>query len=211
MVFHYKLSSMHALPSAVALIIAHCTLYFLYCAILVSCSTEAPPEGAAISNRDSLPVMTTYGCSKLISDSGVMRYKVIAEEWQVFDKTDPPRQVFPKGLFLERFNEHHTVDLHITADTAYWYNQNLWELRGRVYVENLADKTTFATSILFWDMGRHEFYSDAYMKVTTATQQLEGDHFRADEAMTHYEVKRSKGFTPMPKDTDTPPARTDSV
>lgn len=165
-----------------------------------ACSNQAPPEGASIECRDSLPVMTTYGCSKMISDSGVMRYKIIAEEWQVFDKTNPPRQVFPKGIFLERYDEHFLVDMHITADTAYWYNQNLWELRGNVYLENLADQTTFSTELLYWNMDLHEFYSDAYMCVTTATQRLEGDHFRSNESMTRYEVKRSKGFTPMPKE-----------
>ena len=190
--------SLRTLTSCTAVYILLSLLHLL----VAACGTEAPPEGAALTNRDSLPVMTTYGCSKMISDSGVMRYKVIAEEWQVYDKTDPPRQTFPKGIFLERFNNYFKVDMHITADTAYWYDQNLWELRGRVFIENLAEHTTFATSLLYWDMDRHEFYSDAYMKVTTATQQLEGDHFRSNEAMTQYEVKRSKGFTPMPDETN---------
>lgn len=168
--------------------------------LAAACSGDAPPEGAAITERDSLPVMVTYGCSKMISDSGVMRYKIIAEEWQVFDKTNPPRQYFPKGIFLERFNEKFQVDLQISADTAYWYNQNLWELRGRVFMENRADSTTFRTEQLWWDMGAHEFYSDAYMKITTATQQLEGDHFRSNESMTRYTVNQSKGFTPVPEE-----------
>lgn len=174
---------------------------FLLCALSLffACGNEAPPEGAAITDRDSLPVMTTYGCTKLISDSGVMRYKIIAEEWLVFDRTTPQRQEFRKGLFVERFDEHRKVDLHITADTAFWYNQNLWELRGRVYLENLAEQTTFSTSLLWWDMQRHEFYSEAFMRVTTATQQLEGDHFRSNEAMTQYTIDCSKGYTPMPE------------
>lgn len=43
--------------------------------------------GARVVNRDSLPVMTTRGVSKLITDSGVVRYKIIAEEWRVYDRT----------------------------------------------------------------------------------------------------------------------------
>lgn len=169
-------------------------------ALMISCGKSAPPEAPAIKDRDSLPVMTTYGCSKMISDSGVMRYKIIAEQWDVYDKTTPQRQEFLKGIFLERLDPHFKVDLYINADTAYWYDQKLWELRGRVVINNLADTTTFCTELLYWDMDRHEFYSDAYMKVTTATQQLEGDHFRSNESMTRYEVRRSKGYTPMPKE-----------
>ncbi len=82
------------------------------------CGNDAPPTGAAITDRDSMPVMVTHGVSKLISDSGVVRYKVIAEEWRVFDKTNPQRQEFPKGLFLLRYDKRFNVDLYITADTA---------------------------------------------------------------------------------------------
>ena len=70
--------------------------------VLAGCSTEAPPMGDAVRNRDSLPVMVSYGVSKLISDSGFIKYKVITEEWQVYDKTKPERWEFPKGIFLER-------------------------------------------------------------------------------------------------------------
>lgn len=179
--------------------------------VFFSCSNQAPPEGAAIRQRDSLPVMTTHGCSKVISDSGYMRYKIIAEDWRVFDRTTPTRQEFKKGIFLQRFDRRHKTDLFITADTAYWYNQSLWELHGHVRVENIAQQTIFITSLLFWDMDRHEFYSSAPMRVTTPTQQLEGDHFRSNENMTQYRVEHSRGYTPVPKNTDTAPARADSV
>ncbi len=162
------------------------------------CGNDAPPTGAAVVQRDSLPVMVTYGVSKLISDSGVVKYKIIAEEWRVFDKTDPPRQEFPKGLFLQRFNKDFQVDLYITADTAYCYNQNLWELRGRIFVNNFANGTTFRTEELFWNMARHEIYSNKYMHIITPDRDLEGDWFRSNEAMTQYHIKQSRGFMPMP-------------
>ena len=49
--------------------------------LLAGCGTEAPPMGKAEQNRASLPVMTTFGVTKLISDSGIMRDKIVAEEW----------------------------------------------------------------------------------------------------------------------------------
>ena len=61
-------------------------------AALWSCTSDAPPTAAAVRQRDSLPVMTTWGVSKLISDSGVVRYKLIAERWDIYDLTNPPRQ-----------------------------------------------------------------------------------------------------------------------
>lgn len=167
-------------------------------AVVPSCTSEAPPTGAAVSNRDSAAMMVTYGVSKMISDSGVMKYKIIAEEWRVFDRTKPPRQEFPKGIFLQRYDEHFNPDLFITADTAYCYNQSLWELRGRVYVRNKTTGTTFRTELLFWDTQKHTIYSNRYMHIVTPDRELEGDSFTSNEQMTRYDIKQSRGYVPMP-------------
>ena len=41
-----------------------------------SCSGRKKEMGAAITERDSLPVMDTKGVTTLISDSGITRYRV---------------------------------------------------------------------------------------------------------------------------------------
>lgn len=155
--------------------------------------------------------MVTTGVSKLISDSGIIRYKIVAEEWEVYDQTSPPRQVFPKGIFLQRFDEKFHVDLSVTADTAYCYNQNLWELRGRVFVRNIKNET-FSTEELYWDMGKHEIYSHKHMHIVTPEEELEGNSFRSNEQMTDYVVSWASGLMPVPRDeqtdtTDTLPPR----
>ena len=61
-------------------------------ALLVACGDEERPTAPAIRNRDSLPIMSTTGVSKLISDSGIIKYKIVAETWDVYDKTKPQRQ-----------------------------------------------------------------------------------------------------------------------
>ncbi len=175
---------------------------------LFSCSSEAPPTGAAVEIRDSIPVMVTTGVSKLISDSGVIRYKIVAEEWETYDLTNPPRQVFPKGLFFERYDEKFNIDLSLTADTAYCYNENLWEFRGRVFVRNIKDET-FSTEELFWDMEKHEIFSYKYMHIITPDEELEGNAFRSNEQMTNYVVSWARGIMPMPQEEQE--AETDSL
>lgn len=176
-----------------------CYFFLLSFAIgLGACSNDAPPQAAAVRQRDSLPLMTSYGISKLISDSGVVRYKIMTEEWRVFDRTSPPRNEFLKGVFLERYDVKFNVDLYITADTAYWYDQKLWELRGRVRVRNLQDGTTYTSQQLYWDNEKHEFYSNVPMHIVTPDRDLQGDRFRSDEQLTRYEVRRTRGFIPMP-------------
>ena len=172
-------------------------------AALWSCTSDAPPTAAAVRQRDSLPVMTTWGVSKLISDSGVVRYKLIAERWDIYDLTNPPRQEFPHGIFLEQYDDKFNVSLHLTADTAYCYNQTLWKLRGRVFARN-AQGATFSSEELYWDMDKHILYSHCYTHVVEPGRELEGNSFRANEQMTEYEVIWSKGYMPMPQQNNGP-------
>ncbi len=175
----------------------------------MACGSDAPPMVDAVENRDSMPVMRTYGVSKLISDSGVVKYKIVAEEWFVYDKTTPPRQDFLKGIFLEQYDENFRPMLFITADTAYCYSQNLWELRGRVYVKNKENGTTFTTEELFWDMREHSIYSNTRMHIITPDREIEGNRFVSNERMTKYHVWQGRGFMPVPGESE--PAADDSV
>lgn len=175
--------------------------------VITGCGQETPPEGSAVKNRELIPVMVSHGVSKMISDSGITRYKIITEEWEVYDQAKPPRQDFKKGILILRFDEKMNIDMQITADTAYWYDQNLWELHGRVRMNNEAKELNFRSEQLYWDMNLHEFYSNVWMEVITPDRQIEGTRFRANEQMTKYEVFDAKGRIPMPKnEKDSKPA-----
>lgn len=165
-----------------------------------SCGNEAPPMGGAVNNRDSLPVMVTHGVSKLISDSGFIRYKMIAEEWRVYDKTNPPRWEFPQGIFIERYDDKFKVNLYITADSAWLYDQNLWKLHGHIVLHDKEAQSKLITEELFWNMRTGELASDVYTRITEPEQGIEGNWFRAtlrNGRPTQYHVKQSKGFMPM--------------
>ena len=76
--------------------------------------------------------MVSYGVNTLISDSGVIKYRIVTERWDVNQVRQPSRWTFIKGLFLEQFDEKFHVEAYIQADTAWYYDKmKLWELRGR--------------------------------------------------------------------------------
>lgn len=169
-------------------------------ALTGACGTDAPPTGSAIRGRDSLPVMTTYGVSKLISDSGVVKYKLVAEEWRYYDRTQPARQEFPKGIFMERYDKAFKVDMYLTADTAYCYDNYLWELRGRVFVCERTKGITYSSEQLYWDTRNHRLYSHTYMHIVTPDRDLQGDWFEANDQLSDYHVKQTRGYMPLPQD-----------
>lgn len=151
---------------------------------------------ATLGENDSTVFMRSRGISSLISDSGVLRYKLVTEEWDIYTNTSPATWKFMKGLLMERFDESFHIDLHVQADTAYLHEQKLWELRGRVVIRNI-EGTLFRTEELFWDMNEHQMWSTKYMRIKTTDQELEGTDFRSNEQMTDYYVSNSIGAFPV--------------
>ncbi len=158
-----------------------------------SCEEQKEHTAPAINDRDSVSMMTSYGVNTLISDSGVIKYKIVTERWDVNTVKQPTRWTFEKGIFLEQFDEKFHVEGYINADTAWYYDQlKLWELRGRVHIRNV-NGLVFDSEELFWDGIRHEFYSHKFSKVVTPERTMQGTYFRSDEHMSHYEVTNSVG------------------
>ncbi|MCQ2223185.1 MAG: LPS export ABC transporter periplasmic protein LptC [Bacteroidaceae bacterium] len=176
-------------------------------AFLCACTGDKEHTAEAVSSKDSTTFMTANGVSTLISDSGVIRYKLIAEDWQIHTNTMPMTWKFFHGFFMERYDQQHKVDLYVQADTAYLHKQELWELRGRVIVKNLQG-TLFLTEELFWNMNKKEIYNSVPMDIFMPDRELHGTEFRSNEAMTDYIVLNSSGYVPT-SDTDsevpTPP------
>ena len=163
----------------------------------LSCTSEDHHYAPAIVERDSMPILKSIGVSTLISDSGIIRYKIISEDWFIYDKKQPTYWSFEKGLFVEKFDENYHVEAFINCDTAYYFDQlGLWELRGRVVVKNLKDET-FKTSLLYWNTTEHRIYSPAYMKIQGIEQELDGYNFSSNEQMTEYRIHSTSGAFPV--------------
>ncbi len=182
-------------------------LVALIAVLLYRCSAredeDAQNSAPTVGTSDSLLVLRSQGVSTLISDSGVLRYKIVAEVWDIQNNTNPPTWVFPKGLLLTRFDQERKVDLYVQADTAYLHEQRKWELRGRVNIKNM-EGTLFRTEEFFWDMDRHEMWSNMFMRITTPTRELQGTTFRSNEEMTDYFISNGAGAFPA-SDTEKSP------
>lgn len=169
---------------------------WLFCLFFVdSCSSRQAKEhtAPAVYDRDSASMMISYGVNTLISDSGVMKYRIVAEEWEVNTVRVPSRWIFNKGLFMEQFDENFHIEAFVQSDTAFYYDANhLWELRGNVRVRT-TDGLRFASEELFWDQYNHQFYSHVFSRLVTPERTMQGTYFRSDERMTKYMVTNSKG------------------
>ncbi len=169
----------------------------------------------AITNRDSVPIMTTRDVSTYVSDSGVVRYKIITEEWKVFDRLNPSRWTFEKGIYLEKFDNKLTIVATIVADTAYYYDkEELWELRGNVHIENEQDEQ-FDTQMLFWNQKTKMVYSDQHIRIRQQKRIITGQGFTSNQNFTDYTIRQTQGVFPIKEEqtstTDSTSIVTESV
>ena len=192
--------------------------------VLTSCTEPHEHTAHAINPEDSASIMVSYGVNTLISDSGVIKYRIVTERWEVNNVRQPSRWEFMKGIFFEQFDEQFHVQGYIQADTAWYYDQRrLWKLRGRVSLRNV-NGLRYNSEELYWDGNSHEFYSTVFSRVVTPERTMEGTYFRSDEHMDHYMVSNSRGSfiasdldpeeevpaEPLPQDSAAPPTPTPS-
>ena len=173
---------------------------------MVSCSEERERTAPAIHDRDSVPVMTTYGVNTLISDSGVIKYRIVTERWEINENRNPSRWTFNKGILLTQFDLKKHVVGYIQCDSAVYFDKDRrWELRGRVRILT-AQGLTFYSNELYWDERNHEMWSYSYSHLKTPDKELQGNWFRSDEQMTNYEIRQTKGWGIFSKDEFMSPA-----
>ena len=159
-----------------------------------ACSGKDKKLTEAISKNDTLPSMKSLGVTTLISDSGITRYKIVTEEWLIYDKKNPPYWAFEKGVYLEKFDTLFRVDASIKADTAYYHEKKkLWELRGHVQIlSQRGDK--FQTDLLFWDEKKEKVYSDKFIQIEQEDKVIKGYGFESNQDLSEYEIKNTTGI-----------------
>lgn len=166
--------------------------------IVVGCGKrQVRLKADAVEDRARVPVLDVRHVTTLISDSGITRYRITAERWQVYDKAEPAFWNFPQGVRLEQFDEQLKVVAWLEARMAYYDQEaKLWRLRGHVRALN-TDSTRFMTEELYWDQTRECIYSDS----AVAIQQkqgltIRGIGFDATQDMTRYTVRKTNGLFP---------------
>ena len=166
----------------------------MFILLSVACSGRKKIVGEAITERDSLPIMETKGVSTLISDSGIIRYLLQAEDWRVFDKKKPPYWAFEEGVYLETFDTLFQMEANIKADTAYYYEkQKLWKLMGNVVIRNLKGEK-FNTELLYWDQNTEKVYSDRFIRIEQPDRIITGRGFDSNQQMTKYTIHKPEGI-----------------
>lgn len=164
---------------------------------LCACGRSSLQKSVESTPRDKVASLITDSITSLISDSGITRYRIESPKWLVYDRTEPPYQEFPKGVYLEQFDEALTVKAQLKADYAY-YNETeqQWTLRGNVHALNRQGEQ-FDTPEMKWDQKSHRVYSDTSIHIVREHSIIEGVGFDSNEEMTKYTILNPTGVFPI--------------
>lgn len=174
-------------------------ILFLSIALLfAACSPrEAKLRTSAVQDRSLIPVLNSDEVTTLISDSGITRYRITSSKWLIFDKAQPPYWEFPKGIYLEKFDENLEIEESIQADYAYYDDEaHIWKLKGNVHAVNIKGEK-FDTPELYWSQDKERIYSDSNIVITREKSVIYGVGFTANQSMTNYTIHHPTGVIPI--------------
>jgi LPS export ABC transporter protein LptC len=164
------------------------TLVFVF---FTGCAEKIKPSVLGSMPSASIPSQESWGSTVQFSDSGVTKAILKAGHIFAFDNT---RQTFlDKGVHVDFFDAlgRHSSVLTSERGNVDEATNNL-EATGNVVVKSDSG-VVVVTEKLYWDNARQRIYSDAFVKITSPTEQLQGQGFESDQNLKNYRIFRVTG------------------
>ncbi len=170
-----------------------CFPLFLVGSILLSCQNDID-EIKEVTFDENFPALKVERLHTAITDSGKLRVVMDADIMQRFEKADEdPYDEYPEGIHV-RFIENGALVSEIQSKYAIYYpRKELWEAKGDVVAENIAEQEKLNTEHLFWDMRKEQIYSDKFVRITTREDTYYGTGFESDQNFNSWVIRKPKG------------------
>lgn len=123
----------------------------------------------------------------------MIKYRLVAERWEVNEVRNPSRWIFDKGVLITQFDQKMHIQGYIQCDSAVYYDKlRLWQLHGRVRILN-PQGLSFQSDEIYWDEMNHKLWSHSYSHMKMPDKEVDGNWFESNEQMTQYEIKQIHG------------------
>ena len=203
--------------------LAQTALTLLAILFMAACSKERVETKSLNVNIDSLYTARMIKLNTLISDSGLIRYRMTAPVLLIYERSERNEWVFPKGLLLRPYDTISGSKVFIKADSAIRSTANEeWELIGNVQVQGPQGQRLH-THRLFWQRDQRRLFSHDTTYFFTEGRELRGSSFEATDDLSWYQILNNKGVieydeeattttpSPTPTPTTVPTPKPDSL
>lgn len=168
-----------------------CTVSLL-CICFFSCESNASTEIKYKYDKETMPTVSTHNDTMYISDSGRIRFKVMAETMLIYDQASEPYYLFPDKAYMEQYDSLMNIITTVKADSVWHFERKkLWKLKGNVDIVN-SEGATFNSEELFWDQTKDKIYSDVYVVINEPYKAvMKAYGFESNQNMTEYTYHRA--------------------
>lgn len=125
------------------------------------------------------------------TEDNQVKVKMMAAVVYEFENGD---REFPKGLYLEFFDETGRLESTLRANEAYYFKkENQWRGRGKVEVKNLEKNEQLNTEELFWKPAEEKIFTDKFVTIRQESDVIYGQGLEAKQDMSDYVIKKPEG------------------
>jgi LPS export ABC transporter protein LptC len=155
--------------------------------LLSSCSNTEVKEPVEYTG----PLSEVENIEMYYSEKDQVKVKMTAPLVYEFKNED---REFPKGLYIEFFDEEGKLGSTLKANHAYYFKEtNQWRGRDNVEVKNLKKGEQLNTEELFWKPTEKRIFTDKFVTVRQQRDVLYGEGLEANEDMSDYTLKNPSG------------------
>lgn len=125
------------------------------------------------------------------TEDNQVKVKMIAAVVHEFESGD---REFPKGLYLEFYDETGKLESTLRANEAYYFKkEHQWRGRGKVEVKNMEKNEQLNTEELFWKPADERIFTDKFVTIRQQTDVIYGQGLEAKQDMSEYNIKKPEG------------------
>ena len=141
-----------------------------------------------VTATDESPDQIINNVHTLYSDTGVVKFEIIATRMEVF--TIPEKKtIFKNGFQVNFFKSKDSIEATLTADYAEMKeSDNSLFARNKVIFTNFEKKQTLKTEELYWDQQTKRVHTDKAYEIFGEKTHIAGYGMNANETFSDYET-----------------------
>lgn len=152
--------------------------------VVYSCKSKISIADAI--DLTSTPTQVVDSMNIVQTKNGVLQMRVESEVMERYQEDTLSYEVFPKGINVYGYNEEGELESTIRADEARHdkgknADEEVWKAYGNVVIKNIVKQETMETDTLYWDRGKHEIWTDCYIRMYSPDGFVQGYGMRSDE------------------------------
>lgn len=158
---------------------------FAVALVVFSCKSKIP--SAEELDINSVPLQVVDSMFAVQTVNGHPKMRIEAPVMQRFETDTASSEVFPEGFMVYGYREDGAVETTITSKTARHITRKngtgteVWQAFDSVVIHNIPKQQVINTDTLYWDQGKHEIYTDCYVKMNSPEGFLQGYGMRSDD------------------------------